>query len=59
MDVVSYSTFIEALEQRRTFFKEMGATATDHAAVTPFAARLTGSEAKAIFERALAGGDRV
>ncbi len=35
IDVVSYATFIEALEQRRAFFKQMGATATDHAAVTP------------------------
>ena len=55
VDVVSYSTFIEALQQRRDFFKEMGATATDHASVTAFAAHLTDAEAKALFVRALAG----
>lgn len=55
VEVVSYRTFIRALEERRRFFKEMGATATDHAAVTPFAAHLTDGEAKAVFARALAG----
>lgn len=55
VDVVSYSTFIEALQQRRDFFKEMGATATDHASVTAFAAHLTDAEAKALFARALTG----
>ncbi len=32
--VTDYRSFIQALEQRRTFFKLMGATATDHAALT-------------------------
>ena len=30
VDISSYAGYIQALEQRRTFFKEMGATATDH-----------------------------
>jgi len=51
----NYKTFVEALEQRRIFFKEMGATATDHAALTPYTARLTAGEADAIFQRALRG----
>jgi len=55
VEVDSYSTFIEALEQRRAFFKQMGATATDQAARSAFAAELTPSEADGIFKRALMG----
>ncbi|MFN8499654.1 MAG: glucuronate isomerase [Anaerolineae bacterium] len=54
--VTSYAHFIQALEQRRAFFKGMGATATDHAAVTPYTAELSPGEADAIFQRALRGG---
>ncbi len=55
IDVVDYKSFIQALEQRRTFFKTMGATATDHAALTPATAELTLIEADAIFQHALKG----
>jgi glucuronate isomerase len=55
IDVHSYATFIAAIENRRAFFKSMGARATDHAAVTPFTAELTPGEAEAIFQRALRG----
>ncbi|GHO97131.1 uronate isomerase [Reticulibacter mediterranei] len=55
VDVTNYRTYIAALEQRRHFFKEMGATATDHAAVTAYTARLSEREADAIFQRALCG----
>ena len=53
--VHSYPTFIQALEQRRAFFKSMGATATDHAAVSAYTAELSSSEADVIFQRALRG----
>ena len=53
--VTDYKSFIHALEQRRAFFKSMGATATDHAAMTPNTAELTPSEADTIFQRALHG----
>ena len=53
--VGSYGTFIEALENRRAFFKSMGATATDHAALTPYTAPLSEQAADAIFQRALKG----
>ncbi len=53
--VHSYPTFIQALEQRRAFFKSMGATATDHAAVSAYTAELSPEEADAIFQRALRG----
>lgn len=54
-EISSYKKLIEALESRRAFFKSMGATATDHAALTPFTCMLTDDEAEAIFQRALAG----
>jgi len=53
IDVADYKSFIRALEQRRAFFKSMGATATDHAAVTPATAELTLGEADIIFQHAL------
>ena len=51
----TYSGYLKALEARRTFFRQMGATATDHAAETPFTTLLSPAEASAIFDRALAG----
>jgi len=53
--VDSYVKFIAALENRREFFKEMGAKATDHAALTPHTEELSRPEAEAIFQKALKG----
>lgn len=53
--VRSYADFIRALENRRAFFKAMGATATDHAAETAYTGRLSDAEAEALFARALQG----
>jgi glucuronate isomerase len=53
IEVKGYRAFIQALENRRAFFKEMGATATDHAALTPYTEELSDQEAEAIFQRAL------
>jgi len=53
IDVTDYKSFIQALEQRRAFFKSMGATVTDHAALTPATAELSEVEADTIFQRAL------
>ncbi len=55
IEVCSYRAFIQALENRRAFFKQVGATATDHAAQTAYTEELTGTEAEAIFQRALNG----
>jgi glucuronate isomerase len=55
IDIHDYASFIAALEQRRTFFKAMGATATDHAALTAYTERLDNNEAGSIFQRALSG----
>jgi glucuronate isomerase len=55
IDVVDYRSFVEALEERRAFFKEMGAVATDHSATTPHTERLPESRVEEIFSRALSG----
>jgi glucuronate isomerase len=55
LEISSVKNLIEALENRRAFFKSMGATATDHAALTPFTIELSEAEAEAIFHRALNG----
>jgi glucuronate isomerase len=55
IDVGDYASYIAALEERRAFFKTMGATATDHAALTAFTEQLTLPEAEAIFQRARRG----
>ncbi len=55
VDVNSYPVLIEALENRRAFFKAMGAVATDHDATTLLTAELSPREADQIFQRALKG----
>lgn len=55
VDVVSHASFVEALEERRAFFKGTGAVATDHDAATPRAERLSPAVAEAVFARALRG----
>ena len=53
--VGDYRSYIQALERRREFFKTMGATATDHAALTAYTEFLAHSEADRLFQRALQG----
>ncbi len=53
--IESYTAFIAALEERRAYFKELGAAATDHAVVEPYTERLPDAEAERIFAAALAG----
>jgi glucuronate isomerase len=55
IEVKNYKTYIAALENRRAFFKKMGATATDHAATTAYTGELSPRQAETIFRRALAG----
>jgi glucuronate isomerase len=54
-EVGDYTTFVEALIERRAAFKALGATATDHAATSADTTRLADSEAAALFAAALAG----
>ncbi len=50
-DTGSYSQYLEALRDRRAFFKAHGATATDHGHPTPGTADLSPSESEALFKK--------
>jgi glucuronate isomerase len=53
--IENVGSFLVALEERRRFFQEMGATATDHAVLRPYTEALGGEELEAIFQRARRG----
>lgn len=55
IEVTSYRTFIQALEARRAFFREMGALATDTDGTVLTTLALSEGEAEAIMQRALRG----
>ncbi len=55
IEVKNYTSFIAALENRRAFFKRMGATSTDHAAITAYTGELSPRQADTIFRRAMSG----
>ncbi len=55
MDIHNFKTFIAALENRRVFFKEMGATSTDQGVLSPYTHRLSDDEAERLFQKALKG----
>ncbi|MFN8475388.1 MAG: glucuronate isomerase [Anaerolineae bacterium] len=55
IDVTDYAGYVRALEERRAFFKSMGALAADHSTLTPNTVRLSTGETDAIFQRALQG----
>jgi glucuronate isomerase len=54
-DTHSYEGFLRALRQRRDYFRQMGATATDHGHATAVTADLSRAEAEALFSLALKG----
>ena len=54
-EVSSYKIFVTALEERRSFFKTIGATSTDHGVTSPFAHDLGDSEAEKLFQKGLRG----
>jgi glucuronate isomerase len=53
--IADYAGLARALEERRAFFRSLGATATDHAVLEPRTERLPDEEADRLFERALQG----
>jgi glucuronate isomerase len=55
IEVVGFSDFVLALEDRRRFFRSMGATATDHGVTEPYTARLEPHEAERIFRKGIGG----
>ncbi len=54
-DPSSWQGYLAALKKRRAFFREHGATATDHGHPTAATADLTERQAQALFARVLAG----
>jgi glucuronate isomerase len=55
IDIVDYRSFVAALENRRAYFADLGAVATDGSVVSPYTERLAAGEAETIMTRALAG----
>lgn len=51
----TYSGYLNALRERRLFFKSMGATSTDHGHPSAFTADLPVAECERLFKGALAG----
>ncbi len=56
-DTATWSGYLRALRAARAFFKQCGATATDHGHPTPRTAALGSGEAEALFARVLKGSD--
>ena len=50
-----YASFVRLLAERRRYFKQLGATATDHAVVEPYTERLADDEAERLFQKARKG----
>jgi len=55
IQISTFADFKKALENRREFFKSMGATSTDQGVVSPYTHKLSESEVESIFQRALKG----
>ncbi|MEP0177700.1 MAG: glucuronate isomerase [Paraglaciecola sp.] len=55
LDCRQYDQYIDALKQRRAYFKKMGATSTDHGHPTPATANLSHQQATALFDKLVAG----
>ncbi len=55
IEVSSYKNFVKAIENRREFFKLMGAVSTDQGVRSPYTHKLSETEAENIFGRALKG----
>jgi glucuronate isomerase len=55
VEIGDYPSFVAALAARRVAFRELGATATDHAATSADTERLSDAEAGRVFAAALAG----
>ena len=56
LDCGDYGQYLEALRQRRAFFRSMGATSTDHGHPTAATADLDFNQAEELFRRVRSGG---
>jgi glucuronate isomerase len=55
VDVTDFQSYLRALEQRRDFFRSMGAVATDHGVLVPETVNMDPAEAEGLFQCALHG----
>jgi len=55
LDCLDYGQYLEALRQRRQFFKSMGATSTDHGHPTAKTADLSFEDAERLFNKVTSG----
>ncbi len=55
IEIDSFATYIRALEDRRSYFKKMGAVSTDQGIFSPYAHELNPMEVEALFQKALHG----
>lgn len=55
IEIKDYDSYIAALENRRAYYKQMGAKATDHAAMNAETQPLSNTVASQIFDRAMTG----
>lgn len=53
VSIGTYTSFVTAIENRRAFFREMGAVSTDHGVEIPWTHELSPAETEAVFQRAL------
>ncbi len=51
----SFKDFLDALRERRQYFKQCGATATDHGVQSPYTQRLSPVKIEQLFQKALKG----
>ncbi len=54
-NISTFKDFINALEERRSFFKTMGATSTDQGVLSPYTHKLSAAEVESIFKLGLQG----
>ena len=54
-DISSYTGYLNALRDRRGYFRARGATATDHGHPSPRTADLSGTESAALYQKVLSG----
>jgi glucuronate isomerase len=55
IDISSYKKYIQAIKDRREYFKSMGAVSTDQGVASPYTHKLSENESDAIFQKALKG----
>ncbi|TPV59048.1 glucuronate isomerase [Aestuariibacter sp. GS-14] len=55
LNTTTWTGYLEAIRQRRAFFRDHGATATDHGHPTALTADLSLSECEALFDKCLTG----